>query len=191
MSRLDPTPPVLDQHDSLYAAGAKLVWRHLQLANRDPKALSLAVKLELKDGIAKLKSAIEVRPDHRKNWSTFWLLGKAYEALGEFENSYQCFKSAFEINQKHVDVARELMASCLRTGRIAEAVHAAKIARDLAPLNPGVIANLALAFFKHGQLDEALSTGREALRLAPSDSITRSLVARIEQVHNGASPSSL
>jgi tetratricopeptide (TPR) repeat protein len=145
----------------------------------------------LKDGIAKLKSALEVRPGHGKNWSTFWLLGKAYEALGEFENSYQCLKSAFEINQKHVDVARELMASCLRTGRTAEAVGAAKIARDLAPSNPGVIANLALAFFKNGQLDEALSTGREALRLAPSDSITRSLVARIEQTRNGASSSSV
>lgn len=191
MSEFNPTPPVLDQHDALYAAGAKLVWRHLQLANRNPKALSLAVKSELKDGITKLKSALEVRPGQGKNWSTFWLLGKAYEALGEFENSYQCLKSAFEINQKHVDVARELMASCLRTGRFAEAVHAAKIARDLAPSNPGVIANLALAFFKNGQLDEALSTGREALRLAPSDSITRSLVAKIEQTRNGASSSSV
>jgi len=181
MSRSDLIPPALDQHDALYTAGSKLIWPHLQLANRPTKALSSGATADVKNGIAKLKAAIEVRPGVSKNWSTFWLLGKAYEALDEFEDSYRCFKSAFEINPGHVDAARELMASCLRTGRTAEALCAAKAARDLAPSNPGILANLALAFFRSGQLDEALTAGHEALKLAPSDVITQSLIARIEQ----------
>lgn len=181
-SRLTP-PPILGQHNTLYTAGSKLIWPHLHLANRPSEALSLDAKADVKAGIAKLNAALEVRPNNSRNWSTFWLLGKAHEALGDFEDSHRCFKSAFEINPGHVDVARELMASCLRTGRTTEALCAAKAARDSAPSNPGVIANLALAFFRNGQLDEALSAGREALMLAPSDAITRSLVDRIEQAH--------
>jgi tetratricopeptide (TPR) repeat protein len=164
----------------LYKAGSNLIWPHLQFANRLP-ARAEKSKIDLENGIAKLKSALRMRPSNTKNWSTYWLLGKAYEALGNFEDSYQSFTAAYKINSGHVDVLRELMASCLNTGRTAEAVSAAKVARDLAPLDAGIIANLALAFLKNGQQDEALVTGREALRLAPSDVITRALVSKIEQ----------
>jgi cytochrome c-type biogenesis protein CcmH/NrfG len=188
MSRLDPVPKVSGHHDTLYTAGSKLIWPHLEFADQPPKVLSLKAQEHVRDGIAKLKMALGVRPSNSKNWSTFWLLGKAYEALGDSENSYRCFRSAFEINPKHVDVARELMASSLRTERTNEALSAAKTARDLAPSNPGVIANLALALFRSGQLDEALSTGREALQLAPSNSITQSLVAKIEEAAARSAP---
>lgn len=181
MNRSDVTPPALDQHDTLYTAGSRLMWPHLRFANRLNTVLSFEAKTNVKDGIAHLRAAIEVRPGDRKNWSTFWLLGKAYEALGDFENSYGSFKTASEINPEHVDVVRELVASCLKTARTAEAVGAAKAARNLAPSDPGIVANLALALFTNGQLAEALSAGRQAIKLGPSDAITHSLIDRIER----------
>jgi tetratricopeptide (TPR) repeat protein len=181
MDEPNSTSSEVDRHDLLYSAGSKLVWPHLQLANRPPKALSTDARIAVESGIAKLQAALEVRPNSIKNWSTFWLLGKAYQALGDLEKSYQCFKSAFEMNPNHLDTARELMESCLRTRRMAEGLCAANAARDLAPSNAGIIANLALALFENDQLEAALSAGREALRLAPSDRVTQSLVRRIEQ----------
>lgn len=168
------------EHDRLYLSGSKLIRPHLRLANRPETALSNAARAEVVAGLELLRSALQLRPRHPNNWATYWLIGKAHEALGQFEESYRCFQLAFSENGRQVDVARELCRACIETKRFAEAVLLARRARDIAPRDPGIIANLALALLLNGEKCEALTTARVAHGLDPSDRKTNSLLKHIE-----------
>jgi len=172
-----------EEHEQLYWAGYGRIHPYLHLEGRlrpPRKVRSEDDKQVLQDGITGLERSIAMRQSDHRNWSTYWLIGKAYEASGYFERSYHSFRVAFGMYPRHADVAREFTASCLRTKRIAEGVQAARMARDQAPTNPGMVANLALALFSTEELDEALVVGHAALGLSPDNTAAKSLVAKIE-----------
>jgi tetratricopeptide (TPR) repeat protein len=169
--------------DELYKQGVALVWPYLFLANRESKdPSSLQGQEDLTQGINYLQRALSL---NRNNWSALWLIGKAYEAVGNRTAFYDSLREAFHINPTHIDVSREYMQSCLKSGRTSEAVTIARHTLSLKPVNHGLVANLALALLLDGQIQESIIVIRQAASMVPNDPITQSLQHVIEDVAAG------
>jgi hypothetical protein len=56
-------------HNALYIAGTKLIWPHLQFANRSPRILSPDARADIETGIGTLNAALKLRPDSFENWA--------------------------------------------------------------------------------------------------------------------------
>ena len=174
------------EHNRYYKEASNLVMPYLKLVNASEKpANTPGAQGELRRGIALYEAVIKYAP---RNWSAYWLMGKAHQALGEHEAACDALGNAFAIERRNVDVAREYMLECLDLGRHAEAVSAGEHAVSVKPRDAGLLANLALAYLMAGRNTEALSKVEESLSIDPSDKITASLKRVIREIIDGKRP---
>ncbi len=174
-----------ENHDDLCHEAIRLIWPYLHLSNRTPDCFSPRAREDVILGIGNLLKCERMQ---KENWQACWLIGKAYEALGNFDQSYCWFKRSYEYNVENKEVARELMHSCLMLHKTEEAVTIARFAVKRNPDDSGLMSNLGLALLYDGQVDDALATTRNALSLDPYDSITRSLLEHIEAIVQDREP---
>jgi Flp pilus assembly protein TadD len=80
------------------------------------------------------------------------------------------------------------MFECLDLGRVQEGIAAAEHAVALEPKEPGLLANLGLAYLVAARNDEALKKAEEALALDPGDKVTQAVVRVIREVVSGKRP---
>jgi eukaryotic-like serine/threonine-protein kinase len=85
-------------------------------------------------------------------------------SVGRWEEALQHFRRAATLDPRSVIVARRLAHCYLRLRRYPEAVAAADRSIALAPDNPGVLQNKALAYLGEGDLDRARELVRTAAR---------------------------
>lgn len=184
-SAVESSPKTLE-HERLYRSGAGLISPYMQLVGRDSaSADSETARDDLKRGIDLLNQAIAIRP---ANWAAYWVIGKAYQALGDSENACEAFEKSFGLQKSNPDVAREYMFECLNLGRADKAIAAARHAVSLKSDDSGLLANLALALLIGGKLDEAADSIARALAIAPHDEISQKLRERIADVRRGRRP---
>ncbi len=169
------------EHNAIYTKGSNLVSPHIQLLGREPKITATARK-ELMEGIACMKAVTEYNP---QNWAAFWTMGKAYQALGDHEAANTAFKTAFGIQTKNPDVAREYSASCLELGLADEAIGANKLAITISPDDAGLYANLALAYLVAGKNEKALRAVKKSLEMKPDDKISQAAKKLVDEVLAG------
>ena len=142
-----------------------------------------AARLRL--GVANAERVIENRPDHAPSW---WLLGKAHQALGEHEEALPAFQQAATLSPEQPDMLREVTLCHLATG---DADRASRAARDALLLNAedaGLHVNLALSHLIRGDVDAAAAAGSEAALLEPSEPSIRALIDLINEVRRGERP---
>lgn len=184
-SAVESSPQTLE-HNRLYEEGTDLISPYMLLANQaSPSADSPGAREQLERGIDLLKQAIAINP---ANWAAYWMIGKAYQVLGDSPNACDAFAKSHGLQNGNPDVAREYMLECLKLGDGAKAIAAARHAVRLQPDNAGLIANLALALLIGGNLDEAADRVTQALEMAPEDAISRNLQAMIADVQSGRRP---
>lgn len=140
---------------------------------------------DVRKAIKDLEGLTEEYPDQ---WRTHWCIGKGRQAVGDIEGSYEAFKEAWRLDQEAESIPRELSGACLELGRADEAVEVGQKAAALKPDNSESLGNLACAYLVAARLDEASTTISAALKLAPDDSVNRSLKQVIENVKSGAIP---
>jgi Flp pilus assembly protein TadD len=170
-------------HDTLYMQGCNLIKPYMMLTDGHARpANTQKSQQELRRGITLLTKVVAI---NLNNWSAYWIMGKAYQALGESENACDAFGKSFDIQRGNPDVAREYMFECLKLGRGSEGVRVAQHAVSLRPQDGGLVANLALAYLIAGRNDDALGSVNESLRIAPDDKITQSLKKLITEVRDG------
>lgn len=170
--------------EEAYELAVKLIEPHMSLHGR-PAPGGARKEADLREGISYLEKALGEAP---RNWMVWFVRGKAEQALGDHEAACRSFRRAREINSRHLDIGRELVAECLETGRTSEAVSVAESLSRAAPKNAGLLANLALAYLIDEQLDRASATADAALALDPSDKITAAVKDRIGDVRAGRWP---
>lgn len=182
---IESSPQTLE-HNRLYQEGCDLISPYMQLVDRRAQSADAeAAHEKLKRGIVLLNGATSIKPG---NWSAYWIIGKAYQSLGNSEEACQAFGKSYALHKGSADVAREYMVECLTLGRADRGIIAARHAVSLKPENAGLIANLALALLIGGKLDEAADTVAKALAMAPDDDIARRLKHMIADVRSGRKP---
>lgn len=174
------------EHDRLYRAGLDLINPYMQIVGRETQPVdSETAREELAQGIQLLKWVLEINPG---NGSAWWLIGKAEQSLEKTEEAWEAFGHAFRLKDNNADTAREYMYECLKLGKTAPAIAAARHAKDLKPDDMGLVANLALALLIGGELEEAAEAIEEAVAGAPDDPINVNLQQRIAEVRAGTVP---
>ncbi|MEM7477121.1 MAG: hypothetical protein AAF483_19230 [Planctomycetota bacterium] len=172
-----------DEHNRVYQAGCDHITPYIQLHDNSPKsARSAKGSAEVQRGIQLLTFITQANPE---NWSAYWIIGKAQQALGATEQAYEAFRASFEIQDENADVAREFMFECLNLGRGKEGVAVALHAVDLEPRNAGLVANLALAHLINADLDAAEDAVNQSLAIDSKDKITNDLAKLIQDVKAG------
>ena len=176
--------PTFIEHNQLFEQGCDLINPFMQLSDRAALE-SEDSDQKLRQGIELLKKATEIHPG---NWSAFWMIGKAYQALGDSENAFEAFGKSYGINRYHADIAREYMYECLNLGHGEKAVAAANRAVSTDPDNAGLVSNLALANLIAGNLDRATEAAERAIAMDPTDTISQNLRTLIEDVKSKRRP---
>jgi tetratricopeptide (TPR) repeat protein len=170
-----------DQHDEIYKRGSELISPYMKLAERDPK-VTKRVRDKVTRGIRDLDAVTTFNP---KNWPAFWIKGKGYQVLGDQVSANFEFKSSFAIQKESPDVAREYAASCIELGHGDEAVKAAQHAIRLDPEDPGLRANLALAFLISSKNQDAMDAIERSLNMSPDDKILQTVKMFVDEVIAG------
>lgn len=180
------TSPQTLEHNRLFKEGSGLIAPYMELVGKNcESAKSQSARDELERGIELLNQAISINP---ANWSAYWVIGKAYQSLGNSESACDAFGKSYKLHKANADVAREYMIECLNLGRAEQGIAAARHAVTLDSDDPGLSANLALALLIGGKLDEAAETISRALAIAPNDEISQSVKQMITDVRLGRKP---
>ena len=174
-----------DDHNRVYKAACDIIEPYMRLQGKPEKKVTTAAATELKRAIKMLDAVTTYAP---KNWSAFWIKGKAYQAIEDRAAACAAFKSAFDLQDKNPDVAREYMFECLNLGHGAEGVRAAQYALALKPSDAGLNANLALALVIAAKPKEALAAIDEALRIDPQDEISQNVRKVVLRIIDGTKP---
>ncbi|HIC87944.1 MAG TPA: hypothetical protein EYP04_00855 [Anaerolineae bacterium] len=127
-----------------YIRGARLVWRYLYL---DGAGQPAPPDEALREGIQLLES---IRKEHDSEVN--WILGKAYEAAGEFARSAERFAAAYAANSERRETIHEYAIALLRIGLRARAFEVLEAADGGDPL---LVFDRALTLYACGDHDEA------------------------------------
>jgi tetratricopeptide (TPR) repeat protein len=144
-----------------------------------------AAKRDLKKSIELFSKALKIYPE---SWQSYWLMGKAYQALGESNKTYDSFKKAYSIMPDDPDVASEYLMTASEVQKNKEAISVGEEAIKKFPNHVGLSANYSVALLLDGQVDEAYAMAQKALELKPDDPITRGFLKVIEAVKSGKYP---
>ncbi len=99
----------------LFARGVEIVRPYLYLSGQDTLK---ADAVTINRGISLLQQACEHRADY---WHAHWFLGKAFEAIGDYQASARGFREAFHLNASDRNVVHEYLVSLLRVHQSSEA----------------------------------------------------------------------
>jgi len=168
-----------DRYNFLFSAANEIVesYIYIQDAIRNP-----VDEVKLNSAIEMYDEAISINPE---SWPSMWFKGKAFQALGKFEEAYTSFKHAHDINPKNPDVANEYVLECINTERHEEALKANLLSAERFPDHVGIQANLALIFILLGQQDDAVKQGKKALKLNRKDQVTKNLIQIAKRIKAG------
>jgi tetratricopeptide (TPR) repeat protein len=184
-----PSEPVsirdADDHNRVYKAACDIIQPYMRLHGKPEKKVTRDSTIELKRAIQMLDAVTTYAPT---NWSAFWIKGKAYQAIEDRKAACAAFKSAFDLQDKNPDVAREYMFECLNLGDGVEGLRAAQHALALNPSDAGLHANLALALVIAAKPKEALAAIDEALRIDPQDKISQNVRKVVMKIIDGTKP---
>ncbi|MCA9217512.1 MAG: tetratricopeptide repeat protein [Planctomycetales bacterium] len=170
------SPPIL----SLFEAGRDTILKHFYSPG-DPIVTGSAAE-EIADAIDMLSRVTEEDPDA---WGAHWFLGKGLTAVGRYEEAYQSFHRALELERDTEAIGRELAGVCLELKKYDEAVTVAEQAAALKPDDHTTLGNLALCYLFAGRLHEARKTILAARKLHPANESNNAIAKLIEDVTSG------
>lgn len=175
-----------DRHNALTGKGWALIKGRIVLhssgASRRP---GWYARRQLRRAIECFEQALKINPT---GWSSMWALGKIYQRLNQQATAFNWFAQAHALNPAQPDVAREAGIAALDIGRVEDALRLCLAARAIAPDDPGLICNLALAYCLAGRDSEAERCVTDAVASDPSDAISADVLKLVRDVASGRRP---
>jgi tetratricopeptide (TPR) repeat protein len=169
---------------TVYLEACKLVEGLLDF-DRPPTPLDDSAQHRLNRATLLFSTVVHFIPTH---WPSLWLLGKTAQRLGELEQAFNYFRLASNCNPNHPDVLRETTIASLELGRLQDAVIYGSRAVEIEPGNSGLQANFALALLFSEKIAEAQAVVEQAIKLDPSDGVSKRIGGIIDEVQRGVRP---
>jgi tetratricopeptide (TPR) repeat protein len=158
-----------------YHAACEILMPYMELGGHEQKPVD---PIEIDKGIKMMQAVIKEEPGA---WGGHWMMGKAYQAMGEFNRAYDCFLSAQKICKTVPDVLRELAGTAHTIDKHEEGLYYSRMASEFDPNDAGLVANVAFALiFFDTKL--AMETAKKASSLDPDDEITKELLGIISML---------
>jgi tetratricopeptide (TPR) repeat protein len=172
------------RHDELYKRAWALAKPEMQLHGRSGHTgVGLLARWRLYRAARMFLQVVSFRPT---SWPSLWALGKIEQRLGNRGAALDWFAKAHEIEPTQADVAREAGLEALASGRAEKAVTYCEAALRARPDDPGLVANLALAYCLAGRDAEATRRAAEAVARNPADSASLEAQRLVLAVASGA-----
>jgi tetratricopeptide (TPR) repeat protein len=167
------TEEQISEHNRAFRDAVAIVKTEIPLHERpsvSPPGWSLRRKL--KRALSLFERVLQLNPE---NWSAMWFTGKVYQRCHDQATALAWFERAYQINASEADVAREASTCAMELGRHDTAIGFAHRAVQIAPANPGLHANLALAYLLAGRIPEAQNEIGCAVATDPTDIISKTI----------------
>lgn len=161
-------------HNTLYREALEVL-RDVR-AGPPRKSPTRAELQAVEKGCALLDKVLVLNP---ANWAAYWVQGVAFRNVRRRQEAAMAFSQAYQLNLDDSNVARELSLALLELARFEDAIPVAERAMQLAPGNPGLIANYALTLHRAGRAEQARAEIERAWAMDSKDAITRNVFALI------------
>jgi len=125
------------------------------------KALNFLQDGKTEEGIAHLKTAIEINPGYVRAYN---VLAMAYASLGQNDNAIKNFQKAIEINPQYSEASFNLAALYQSLGKSEEALEFYAKTIKLAPASVDALTNSAAIYASLGKFKEAAQYYQEAIK---------------------------
>ena len=165
-----------------FKTGLKLVESYLPLVldNMNPEDPATEKgRKDMEQGIMYLKEAVRLHPH---SWEAHWTLGKAFQAVWDYESAHGHFASAYNLQPDDQSTSGALMEACWYLNQHQEAIEVARAALRLWPRDPAWISDYGYSLLRDGQVQRAKKLLRKANRMDPADEHTKrrlKMVARM------------
>jgi Flp pilus assembly protein TadD len=167
------TEEQISEHNRAFQDAVTIVKAEIPLHERpsiSPPGWSLRRKL--KHALSLFERVLQINPE---NWSAMWLTGKVHQRCHDQATALSWFERAYQVNPSQADVAREASTCAMELGRHDAAISFAHRAVQIAPADPGLHANLALAYLLAGRIADAQNEIARALVGDATDTISQSI----------------
>ena len=192
MGALLSTPPAaaqdhltaaqVDRFNALTREGGAIIFRYMLLTDREPAPLNTE---EVRRGIALLDQAIEIYPGHRQTW---WVKGKAFQALGDNRAAFEAFRRAYDIDSRQQPTINEMTIAAMEIGEFEFTLGAVRRGLTDFPDDLALRARLALVLLLTGEPQQAIEAADRALAVAPGDGVTMTIRQVAVEVRDGVRP---
>jgi Tfp pilus assembly protein PilF len=173
----------VDRHNALYQRAVKLLrFTTTMVPMVPPVRLSWFQRRRVRRGIQLMERVLQINPE---NWNALWVMGKAYQAAGESEHALAAFSRSHLIEPDNPDIAREASISAMECSKHDVAIRFAERASSQNEADPGLRANLALAYLYSERPELAKMHIEHAYAKDPNDPITRAVRRVIDDVIAG------
>jgi Flp pilus assembly protein TadD len=165
-----------EEYAALWTEAGKLLKPYLGTMRTPAMAEEIADVVRARNALERLTAF------RNTGWRPWWLLGFVRRLLSNRDGAYTAFARAYGMAPDEIEVGRNLGAECIALGYGQEAISVTAAVSRLAPEDPGIAANHALALLIGSDVDGALREGQRAARLDPSDHVTQCILQLIQDV---------
>lgn len=169
-------------HEQCMRAGNWLARGEVTFAETHSAPLTNLGRLKLNTAAYLYRRALNIRPG---DWAIMWCLGKVFQRLGDHDAAFSWLQRSQNLNPGNPEIAREACNEALRLGKGDIAVELGKAAVKMAPSDPGILCNLAMAYLIAGDRVNAMTSIEEAATRMPSDPVTAAAAQCIIEVAFG------
>ncbi len=180
---------------------ANLIWnKFLTLGNDDillqeirEEMDKIKYDVELETGITylayndfnkALDHLLKLIPKYEENWNINYLIGQAYNGLGQYEFAIDYFNKAIELNDKEPDIYNELGILFFNIGNIDKAIEVFSQGIDNCGEDYKLYFNRGLGYVQLEQLEDGLRDINRAAALNSEDINIKAQKESLEQILN-------
>ena len=175
------------EHDRAFTEACSIVKDEIPMHDRRHlPVLGWLLRRQLTRALALFDRVLQLNPE---NWSAMWFAGKVHERFEDRATALSWFERAYQVNPSQLEVAREASMCAMELGHTDTAISFAHRAIQIQTDEPGLHANLALAFIIAGRIPDAQAAINRALDGDPTDTISQIIRAISRHfAENGRTP---
>lgn len=118
-----------------------------------------------------LDSLLKLLPTHEESWNVNYLIGKAYNGMGEIDQAIEFLNEAIKYNDEETDIYNELGVLYYNVGNISKAIDTFTEGLKGANLDYKLIFNRSLMYSALEEYENALKDAEAAYELNEDDNI--------------------
>ncbi|MDF1667492.1 MAG: hypothetical protein P1V97_37485 [Planctomycetota bacterium] len=171
-----------NRHNALTEKAWAIANKYILLLGQEPVKLGFFKRRQLNKAVRCFEEAITIAPE---NYSSYWAVGKIYQAMEKHSLSLKWFEEAWKRERENADVSRETSLAAMDCQEFPKALFYAGEALSARPKDPGLLCNYALCLMFLSRDHEALDAVAESINLDSNDEITKFVQEVIQAVVAG------
>jgi len=173
------------RHNELYAHANELLNGLLILDDKPQKNPGFFGKRKLRKAIEIFQQVLELNP---ASWQSMFFVAKAFQSLGEFEQSLVWFLRAYDYAPENPSVAKEAGYAASRLGKHDIALRVMESVAKQNPDDAALHCNLGLSCLLAGNAPHACKAFERTVELEPQSDVNKKLLAFAREVESGKRP---